>query len=203
VPLALTISRQTYSRSHEMAEELIRLLDKDSILGKSRWALFDRDLVHKILEDHHLPKTLARYMPEDRDHDLYGVINEILGVHPSLWDLFHHTCDTIHKLALTGNVILIGRGAHIVTRNLPHVVHVRVVSPMEKRVENAVSTLEISHQVAAKRLLKEDQTSNAFIRSHFDELPENPLAYHMTLNLGQMNPVDAAGTIHAFMKRSV
>ncbi|HSH09515.1 MAG TPA: cytidylate kinase-like family protein [Oceanipulchritudo sp.] len=184
IPLAVTISRQVYSGSHEIAELMIKQLEADPKLGVAKWALFDRDLVHRILEDHNLPKAIARYMPEDRDRDFTGLINEILGLHPSLWELFHYTCDTIHKLAKIGNVILIGRGAHIITRNMPHVLHVRVVAPFEMRVQRAAQILGVSTQEAGKQIRQDDQARAAFVRSHFDEALDNPLVYHLTINTG-------------------
>lgn len=200
IPLAMTISRQVYSGSHEIAELMIRHLDADPKLGSAKWALFDRDLVHRILEDHHLPKALARYMPEDRDRDFTGLINEILGLHPSLWELFHYTCDTVAKLAKVGNVILIGRGAHIITRNMPHVVHVRVVAPFELRVQRAAEILGISIREAGKHVRQDDQARAAFVRSHFDEPLDNPLAYHLTLNTGLISTKAAAQVLFNALK---
>lgn len=200
-PVAVTISRQAYSRSHEIAEELIRLLQADKKLGADTWALFDRDLVHRILEDHHLPQNLARYMPEDKDHDLTGVINEILGVHPSLWKLFHYTSDTILKLAKVGNVILIGRGAHIITRHLPHVFHVRIIAPVEDRVQRLAVINDISHQEAAKQIRQDDAARAAYVRSHFDEDLHDSLAYHLVINSGKTDTRTAARIIFSGLPR--
>lgn len=194
-PLALTLSRQVFSQSHAVGEQLITLLQQDRKLGGEDWALFDRDLVRKILDDHNLPKALARYMPEDKDHDFKGIINEIIGLHPSLWELFHHTCDTIYKLAKVGNVILIGRGAHIITRHLPHVLHVRIVAPFELRVKHAAAHLDVTEASARKQVKQDDQASEAFVRSHFDESLENPLAFHLTLNTGKLGTRQAAKII--------
>ena len=195
--LAITISRQAYANSHVIAGELIRLLEGDRGTGAGEWALFDRDLVHRILEDHNLPKAIARYMPEDRDHDFTGAINEILGVHPSLWELFHYTCDTIYKLARVGNVILIGRGAHIITRNLPHVLHVRIIAPFELRVRRAAGQLGISESEARKTLRQDDQARAAYVRSHFDEDPDNPHAYDLILNTGRVGTRQAVQLLQA------
>ncbi len=197
---AVTISRQRFSHAHGIAEELLNLLNADPLLGSKQWALFDRDLVHKILEDHHLPQAISRYMPEDRDHDVSGIINEILGLHPSLWELFHHTCDTIMKLASIGNVILIGRGSHIITRNLSHVIHVRVIAPLEQRIERAATIEQISTASAARLIRQEDHASTAFVKSHFDEDPDNPAAYHLTINTGKAGPKAAAAIIHTAIK---
>jgi hypothetical protein len=197
---AVTISRKRFSHAHKIAEELLHLLNEDNELGKSQWALFDRDLVHKILEDHHLPEALSRYMPEDRDHDFSGIINEILGLHPSLWELFHHTCDTIAKLASVGNVILIGRGSHIITRNLSHVVHVRIIAPLEQRIERAAAIEQISATSAARIVRQDDHARTAFVKSHFDEDPDDPDAYHLTINTGKTDPRTAAAIILTAIK---
>jgi cytidylate kinase len=197
---AVTISRQAYSQSHAIAEELIRLVQRDRQLGEHAWALFDRDLVHRILEDHHLPKTLERYMPEDKDRNLTGLINEILGLHPSQWELFHYTCDTILKLARVGNVILIGRGAHIVTRGVPHMLHVRIIAPLDERIRRASEHLQISHAEAVKRLRQDDAARDAYVRSHFDEGLDRPLAYHLTLNSGQLSVPKAASILYAALR---
>jgi cytidylate kinase len=199
--LAVTISRQPYSGSHAVGEALIEMLQHDKHLGGETWALFDRDLVHKILEDHNLPKALAQYMAEDKDHDFTGLINEILGLHPSLWELFHHTCDTVYKLAKVGNVVLIGRGAHIITRNLQHVLHVRIIAPFEQRVQNAARYNDLTDPAARKHVKQEDQAREAFVRSHFDESLDNPLAYHLTLNTGRLAPRDAAKIILTALHR--
>lgn len=191
-PVALTISRQVYSSSHEIAEILIELLNKDEVLGRKEWALFDRDLVHRILQDHNLPKRIAQYMPEDREKTLTSTINEILGVHPSMWELFHFTCDTIHKLARVGNTILIGRGAHIVTRNLPHVLRVRIIAPKEMRIARAAKMLGIPISEATRIISQDDHARGAYVRCHFDESIDDPAAYDMVLNTGSLDEETAA-----------
>ena len=192
--LALTISRQIFSKSHAVADQLIALLQRDKQLGENPWALFDRDLVHRILEDHNLPKTIARYMPEDRDREVTGLINEILGLHPSSWTLFHYTCDTIHKLASVGNVIIIGRGSHIITRGMDHVIKVRIVCPLEKRIERAAAHLDLTRDEARKHVKQDDTARAAFVRSHFNEDLADPLAYDLILNTDRMS-VEAAAHI--------
>jgi hypothetical protein len=199
-PVALTISRQAFSGSHEIAEQLLSRIKLDKKLGRDSWALFDRDLVNKILEDHNLPKRVERFMPEDKDHEVSGLINEILGLHPSLWELFHHTCDTILKLAKVGNVIIIGRGAHIITRHMDHVMHVRIIAPLENRIRHACRTMDISRQQAIKLIKRDEAARAAFIRSHFDEAVENEQAYHLVLNTGKLGIDEAAKILHVALQ---
>jgi hypothetical protein len=192
---ALTISRLPWCGAHEIGKELLRLLETDAELGKESWGFFDRDLVHRVLEDHHLPKRLARFMEEDKDHEVSGLINEILGLHPSLWELFHHTCDTVLKLAQMGNVILIGRGAHVLTRGMPWVLRVRVVAPFAYRLKRAMGETGLPEGRAWRRLRQDDQARAAYIRSHFNESVDDPFAYDLALNTANWTPPECAGIL--------
>jgi len=197
---AVALSRQPYSGSHAVAEQLIGRLESEPGQRAGSWALFDRDLVRRILEDHGLPEAVARYMPEDRDHEFTGLINEILGVHPSLWDLFHYTCETVARLAQVGNVVLIGRGAHIVTRGMEGVLQVRLVAPLEQRVQRCAQLRGIPADQARREAVRADHASAAYLRSHFDESPDDPGAYHLVLNLGRLETAPAAALLREALK---
>ena len=58
-----------------------------------------------------------------------------MGLHPSSWTLVQQTNATILQLAQMGNVILVGRGATVITSKLNNVFHVRLVGSLEKRIE--------------------------------------------------------------------
>jgi hypothetical protein len=202
-PHLVTLSREAYSRAHEVGEALMERLEADPSFNKKSWALFDKHLVTHVLEAHQLPKELAQYMPEDREHSWTSVINEIIGLHPSLWELFHHTCDTILKLATKGNVILIGRGAHILTRHFEGAVHARIVAPIEMRGRRAAEINACSYKAACRTIHHEDHGRAAYLRSHFDQAIDDPLAYDITLNTGRLTPADAAAALHALLRRRI
>lgn len=197
---SITLSRQAYSGAHFISEILKDRLEKDPLLGGERWELFDKELVDRILEDHDLPRIIARFMPEDRDHELSGLINELVGLHPSLWELFHYTCDTLLKLARVGNVILIGRGAHIVTRGLPAVARVRLIAPAGERIRRAAVREDISEKEAARLIRKDDAARQAYTQSHFNERIDDPLAYDLVLNTAGIYPETAADLILSVAK---
>jgi len=176
-------------------------MDRKGFPEAGKWALFDQNLVKRVLEDHNLPEHLARYMPEDRDHNLSGLINEILGVHPSQWELFHYTCDTIFRLAELGNVILIGRGAHILTREMEHVRHVRLIAPLEDRIKRARLKLDLNAKEAARAVRHRDAASEAYTRSHFDETLSNPEAYDLVLNTGRVSNAEAVDLLYRLIQR--
>src|ERR1043166_6227741 len=63
---AITISRQSGSGGHSVAQRLLELFHVQPSENANPWAVFDRNLVEKVLEHHHLPNRLARFMAEDR-----------------------------------------------------------------------------------------------------------------------------------------
>ncbi len=133
---AVTISRQTGSGAFVVAEKLAHYLQHHSSGDACPWTVFDRNLMDKVLEDHNLPTRLAKFLPEDRVSQIEDILADVFEVHPPAQTVIQQTTETILKLAGLGNVILIGRGSPVITAKLPYVLHVRLVAPLEKRVEH-------------------------------------------------------------------
>ena len=132
--------------------------------------------MEKVLEDHNLPQRLARFMPEDRVSEIADTMDELFGLHPPSWTLVRQTTDTILRLAELGNVIVIGRGATVITGKLDHVFHVRLVGSLEKRV-SAVQELNHSARKRAWTLIRrEDRGRQALPEGAFQGRHRRPAA---------------------------
>src|SRR6266404_343132 len=156
VRLTITISRQTGSGAHSVGEKLAEYLHSRDPAGSAEWKLFDRNLVETALEEHSLPRRFARYVPEDRVSEVADAMDELLGAHPPAWSLVEQTGETILRLAEEGNVILIGRGANIITRGLAHAFHVRLVGSLETRVKRIQEAQGLGHGAALEFVRRED-----------------------------------------------
>src|SRR5215475_7236495 len=77
-PFAITISRQTGSGAHCVADALARYLQARTSTDAPIWTVFDRNLVERVLEEHKLPARLANFMPEDRVSELTDALDELL-----------------------------------------------------------------------------------------------------------------------------
>jgi hypothetical protein len=179
---AVTISRQTGAGGHAVAEALRDYLQAAADGDSRPWTVFDRNLVERVLEDHHLPKQLAQFMVEDRISEISDTMDELFGLHPPLWTIVHKTAETILHLVELGNVILVGRGSHIVTRKLDYVFHVRLVGSLGNRVEHIQRAEKLSAKAARKLVDREDRGRRRFVRKYFGEDIDNPLLYHVVIN---------------------
>src|SRR5215471_12077879 len=120
---AITISRQSGCGAHAIAEKLASVLQARTPSDAPPWTVFDRNLVEHVLAEHQMPGRLARFMPEDRMPQIDDMVGELFAVHPPSWELVQRVSESILHLAESGNVILLGRGAVVVTARLPHVLH--------------------------------------------------------------------------------
>jgi cytidylate kinase len=192
---AVTISRQTGSGAHVVAEKLAACLQALSPANACPWTVFDRNLVEKVLEDHKLPQRLAQFMPEDRISEMADTMDELFGLHPPSWTLVRQTSDTILRLAELGNVILIGRGATILTRKLDYVFHVRLVGSLEKRVQHVQELEHLGRDAALDIIRREDRGRNRYLKKYFDTNIEDPLLYHFVINTDLVPYEEAARII--------
>ena len=192
---AITISRQTGSGGHTIAEKLAEHLScRDGSRGGS-WTIFDRNLVEKVLEDHKLPARLARFMPEDRVSEIDDIMDELFGLHPSSWLLVRKTSETILHLAELGNVIVIGRAANIVTARLAHAFHVRLVGVRNKRIARFAEANSLSYKEASRDVEREDLARQRYVRQFFGKDINDPLLYHLVLNTDLIPAEEAARLI--------
>lgn len=192
--LAITISRQTGSGAHCVATHLARYLQAHAPEDSCAWTVFDRNLVEQVLEDHHLPPSLGRFMPEDRTPELTDALDELLGLHPPSLTLVQQTAQTILRLANRGNVILIGRAAHIITAQLDYAFHVRLVGSLEKRIAHLQQIRTVGRKEALALIRREDQGRQRYLKKYFGKDIDDPLSYHLVVNTDSM-PFETAACL--------
>lgn len=188
---AITISRAEGAGGLTVASNLAGYL-QEHVPSHEVWTVFSQHLVAKVLEEHHHRKNIATFMTENHKAMLTDAMEELLGLHPSTWTLVEQTNATILRLAQMGNVILVGRGASIVTRKQPNVFHVRLVGSFEKRVEQAQKVFGLDRKSAISYIKKKDAARRRYVKDNFDKDIEDPLLYHVTINTDLVRHEDAA-----------
>jgi cytidylate kinase len=191
----ITISRQAGSGSHVVARELIAMLQERTPQGSRPWTMFDRDLVEKVLEDHDLPRRLAEFMPEDRTTAIADTMDELFGLHPSSRMLVRKTAETLLRLAELGNVILIGRGSNIITRNLDFALHVRLVGSLSERVRHVMAYTHVGEEVASEYVRRNDLGRSRYVKKYYGEGVEDPTLYDLVINTDRVSYEEAARII--------
>jgi cytidylate kinase len=184
---SITISREAGSGAVTIAQMLVERLNSTSKSSDSAsWTVFDSNLAKQVLVDHQLPDRLERFMVEDARLPVETIVEELLGLHPTPWLLVQQTTRTILRLASLGRVILVGRGANVVTKRLRYVFHVRLVAPLEKRVQHAAQFYNLTAADAAEKVREEDHARRRYLRRYFDADIDDPLLYDLVINTGRL-----------------
>jgi cytidylate kinase len=178
----ITISRETGIGATAICENLTEYFNRYAITGYRDWTFFDRDLIEKIMEDHNLPDHFRKFLSEEKPTTIDSWFGEILGISPSNISLLHKTVHTIMKLAEFGNTIIVGRASNIILLNKPNAFHVRLVAPLNFRIENAVKLYNVDHKAAAEFIKHKDEERKNYFWKYFHKNIDDPLLYHSVIN---------------------
>jgi cytidylate kinase len=180
----VTVSRQAGAGAETVAGLLAAKLNAQGPQGAQPWTVFDKNLIDRVLADQDLPQEIAKLVEEDKDTTIKAIVGELLGLHPSMWTIFHHTSDTILKLARLGRCIIVGRGGNIVTAKLQGGIHVRLVAPENVRLAHLAKHFGLDEKSAAKYLREHDEGRRRYVKTNFERDIEDPLLYDAVLNTG-------------------
>jgi len=198
----VTVSREAGSGGSSFANLLARKLNAecpDSVL----WRVYEGNLIAKMLEDNQLPSRLARFLPEQRVPEITASIGELVGLHPSLWDLIQKTNETMRQLATRGHVILVGRGANFATAGLENGIHVRLVAPAESRAAYLVQRYNISVEQARAFNTKCEAARRSYVKAHFGANVSDPCAYDLVFNTAKSSLDEVASTMCAHIEQKI
>jgi cytidylate kinase len=92
-------------------------------------------------------------------------------------------------------VIIVGRGSQVILKDLPDVLHVRIIAPLERRIERWMERNNISHEEAKKITLERDRKHVHFVETYFDEDINNPDLYDLIINTDKLTLDCAADLI--------
>ena len=188
----VTLSRQAGAGAETVAHLLAEKLNAQGPKDTQPWTVFDKNLIEKVLEDQDLPQEIAELVKEDKDTTVQAIVGELLGLHPSMWTIFHHTSDTILKLARLGRCIIVGRGGNIITAKLKGGVHVRLVAPEDVRLAHLKTHFKMDDKTAAKYLHDHDEGRRRYVKTNFQRDIDDPLLYDAVLNTGLLGFEKAA-----------
>jgi cytidylate kinase len=192
---AVSLSRQTGAGGISVAETLAEILNARRPAGTRPWTVFHKNLLQKVLEDHQLPARMAEFMPEDKVSGIADAMEELLGLHPPSASLVRQTTETVLRLAEMGHVIMVGRGANVITAHLEHVVHVRLVGSLDRRLGRVQEYYHLDRRAALALIRRADVGRARYLRNYYDRDIDDPLLYDLTLNTDHLPVRKAAEMI--------
>ncbi|NWF56239.1 MAG: cytidylate kinase family protein [Syntrophaceae bacterium] len=172
----ITVSRQVGSLGTEIAREAAQRL---------RYEYVDKEKLEQLLKGFGFPEPQVEKFDEKK---------------PPFWDarslerrkFLHATQAVLYDLASKGRVVIVGRGGQVLLKQVPGVLHVRIVAPFEKRLKRMVETGGFDEKQAARFLRQSDQDSLGYLQTFFHVNWDDPSLYDLILNTAHLSVETAA-----------
>ncbi len=96
---------------------------------------------------------------------------------------YRRTTETIiREHAAHSDLVVLGRAGALVLRDDPRALHVRLIGPREKRIEQATRLSGDDRQTIEQRLDETDRAREAYVRHFYHHDPRDPELYHLTID---------------------
>ena len=175
----VTVSRQLGSLGCDIAEAVVQRLGY-----RKAW----RGLINQAARQARTPEMALEMLDE------LG----LLGIKPSLSvekAYLEAVRELIEDLARAGDVLIVGRGGQAVLQGWPNTLHVRIIAPLEVRVERLVGRHGISPDAALARIQTSDRRRKRFVQRAYHVNWSDPDLYDLVINTASLDVPGAAGLI--------
>ena len=165
------------SRAEKWIHVVQRLLERSAVTGSAGDPYFGPGITALLTEEYEdIPQPTITRGHEVED-DVYIEAIE----------------STMKEMAADGDVVFIGRGGHVILKDMPNVLRVGVVASFEDRVKTLMTREAIDRDNAIVTLEQRDLARKYFFKKYFDlEEPDNPDLFHFTINSSEISTNYAA-----------
>jgi len=187
----VTLTREFGCQGYPVALKLQALLEKRS---GAPWVVMDRALLEAVAKDHRINAQILENIGA-RNRFLDDMLSTFSPRWKSDKDYYRLLCRQIIVLAQDGNVILVGRGAAILTQEIGNCFHFRIVAPMRFKVNSVSARTNLPPDEAQDLIQDRQRRRDAFLKDFLGHDIADPTLYHLIFN----NARCSAGQIAALM----
>ncbi len=187
----ITVSMEPGSGGSLVAQEVADRLGFD---------YFHRDIIQGIAKSAKIRASVIDTLEKER---LSGIDDFIASLyknqylHPGIY--MQHLLKVVNTIADHGHAVIVGRGANFI---LPpeQRFSVRVVAPLEIRIQNVARAYKVPAEKAKKRVIGRESRRSAFIRKSYNADISDPNNYDLIINTGRMRIATAVEAVIAAVK---
>lgn len=182
----LTVSRDLGSGGVEVGREVVRnlgydCLEYETILERVKKAGHKWEKISRGL-DEHMPRIWEKF-----DWSYRGFVAIV-------------QC-TILNEAAKDRVVIMGRGANYLLQDIPFVLRVRLVAPLEKRIARVAQRDGIDEESARYVIERTDREREGFLHSIYGRDGTDPVDYDIVFDSDTISTEDMAATITSMLEQ--
>ena len=176
----VTISRQYGCMAYALAERLAQRLNAE--FPKWDFSIYDRETLEVMAEHETITADVMSSFSERTRGVVEDLVGELIAKRPPETRVFRHLARTLCSIAALGQAILVGRGGAAITRKIPTGIHVRLVAPIDWRVENMRNYPDRAAEASMAMVRRADRERESFVRKYLGVDINDPGLYHLILN---------------------
>ncbi len=195
---AVTISREYGSGGGEIATRLAKRLG---------WQLIDHALVERVASEIGTSTQETEVHDEHVQGMVLQALNSLLYLYPAAmastppeaflsdeeyYDAFNRV---VRAAATRGHVVIVGRASQVILADLRDVLHVRVISPFEKRVAYVMQREGVDRHTAESRIHTKDHERASYLEREYHHKPDEAHLYDLVLNTSLLDLESAVDII--------
>lgn len=199
----VTISREYGCPAKRLAGMLSSALNRIELenYSKNRWQWIGKEILDASAKELNLKPTMVR---EVVNKEQYGVVDDIVKslshrYYPGDIKIKKTLGEVIRSFAEQGHVIIVGRGAVSITRNIQNSIHIRITAPLEWRINDVSKKQMISLAEARKKILQID-SQREMIREFFVGKKVDNYEFDLIFNYMTLDDEDIIAVIIRLME---
>jgi len=114
-------------------------------------------------------------------------------------EIFAHMRTVIRGFARRGHCVLVGRGSVFAVQDLPNCINLRLVAPLEFRIQKIMKIHNYSEAEAGDYIALHQQQRDDFIQRFTSRPVTDPLLYHLIVNNARLDESEIAALAEEYM----
>lgn len=155
----ITISRDFGCPANLCATDLAEILSKIDGDDKEPWKVISKEILEQAAKELGLTPEKIEFIFKFEKRSAVDEILESLSskYYKSERKIKNTIRDVIRSIGEQGRVIIVGRGGSSILRDIPNSLHIKLISPIDYRVEGVSRRHEISYSEAKKLTIEMDK----------------------------------------------
>lgn len=126
------------------------------------------------------------------DEKVPSIFQRVFSPRPMVY--LERLYSVIYELAKQGNAVFLGRGSHLLLRDFPCALHVRVTASPETCIRTLLAQ-GLNREAAVRTIRRTDDERSAFVKFAFGVDWEDPTRYDLVLNMDKLTVNLAVSTV--------
>lgn len=195
----ITISREYGCNINSTVLALSEALNKYE--DTDVWHAYDKDLLGKIHDDREVNEKLLETIDTEKRKEMTELMRNMLTDYPPQVSAHIELIKTIRTLAVQGRKIIVGRAGVVITRDMKQGLHIRMIAPLNYRINKIMEVRGIKDRHEAEKFVKEqDLKRHQFMTQYVKFDAYNPASYDLTINMERFSSEEAVELVVSALK---